>query len=185
MPADESTTSPTPGPTAAGGSGTATDLSAARRALADVPHEPGAPKPDPILVADGIVRQFGGLTAVDVKHVEIQRGVITGLIGPNGAGKTTFFNLLTGFDRPDAGDLVVQRQGPQQGPRLQGGPARHGPHLPAHQGALQADRHREHARRRHRAARREACSRPCSHRCGGRRRPPTPRRPTRCSSGSS
>ena len=76
---------------------------AAAAALADVPHEPGAPKPDPILVADGIVRQFGGLTAVSVDHVEIQRGAITALIGPNGAGKTTFFNLLTGFDQPNEG----------------------------------------------------------------------------------
>jgi branched-chain amino acid transport system ATP-binding protein len=72
--------------------------------LAEVPCVPGAPKPDPIVTADGIVRRFGGLTAVDVAHVEIQRGVITALIGPNGAGKTTFFNLLTGFDRPDEGD---------------------------------------------------------------------------------
>ena len=75
----------------------------AHTALADVPHEPGAPKPDPIVVADNVVRTFGGLTAVDVAHVEIQRGVITALIGPNGAGKTTFFNLLTGFDRPQSG----------------------------------------------------------------------------------
>jgi branched-chain amino acid transport system ATP-binding protein len=40
---------------------------------------------------------------VDVAHVEIPRGKITALIGPNGAGKTTFFNLLTGFDKPDEG----------------------------------------------------------------------------------
>ncbi|MET7418419.1 ABC transporter ATP-binding protein [Dactylosporangium sp. NPDC005555] len=73
------------------------------QALAGLPCEPGVPKPDPILVADNVIRRFGGLTAVDVKHVEIQRGSITALIGPNGAGKTTFFNLLTGFDAPDEG----------------------------------------------------------------------------------
>ena len=79
---------------------------AAVQALASVPRVPGAPKPDPILVADNVVRQFGGLTAVDVDHVEIQRGAITALIGPNGAGKTTFFNLLTGFDQPDSGSWL-------------------------------------------------------------------------------
>lgn len=77
---------------------------AATAALANVLPEPGIAKPDPIIIADNVVRQFGGLTAVDVAHVEIQRGSITALIGPNGAGKTTFFNLLTGFDKPNSGN---------------------------------------------------------------------------------
>ncbi len=75
----------------------------ARAALASVDAVPGAPKPDPILVAHGIRRSFGGIVAVDVDRFEVQRGSITALIGPNGAGKTTFFNLLTGFDKPSTG----------------------------------------------------------------------------------
>ncbi|GAC01531.1 putative ABC transporter ATP-binding protein [Gordonia namibiensis NBRC 108229] len=82
-----------------------TTLSAPERSrlFAEVSPAPGSPKPDPIIVVDNISRTFGGIKAVQVDHLEVQRGAITGLIGPNGAGKTTFFNLITGFDKPDSG----------------------------------------------------------------------------------
>ena len=114
MPADETTggtvdmTKPSPGTVGPGEGRAYRDR--ATVALADVERVPGASKPDPILVADGVVRRFGGLTAVDVQHVEIQRHAITALIGPNGAGKTTLFNLLTGFDRPDEGSWTFDGQ---------------------------------------------------------------------------
>jgi neutral amino acid transport system ATP-binding protein len=73
----------------------------------DIEPTPGVPKPDPILTADSVVKTFGGLMAVNVDRVEIQRGSITALIGPNGAGKTTFFNLLTRFDERDGGHVEL------------------------------------------------------------------------------
>ena len=84
---------------------TATSDAKARAAeiLASVDPQAGSSKPDTILRVDNVSRSFGGLKAVDVKELEVQRGIITAFIGPNGAGKTTFFNLLTGFDEADTG----------------------------------------------------------------------------------
>jgi len=78
----------------------------ARAALTSVNASPGVAKLDPILLAESVRKDFGGVTAVDVAHLEVQRGSITALIGPNGAGKTTLFNLLTGFDTPDTGEWM-------------------------------------------------------------------------------
>ncbi|WP_217624784.1 ABC transporter ATP-binding protein [Streptomyces sp. TRM64462] len=64
---------------------------------------PGVHKNDPLLVVDRMTRTFGGLVAVDVGHLEVQRGTITALIGPNGAGKSTLFNVVSGFDRAGGG----------------------------------------------------------------------------------
>jgi branched-chain amino acid transport system ATP-binding protein len=54
----------------------------------------------------GLTKQFGGLTAVDSVDLTIQENSIFSVIGPNGAGKTTFYNCITGFYEPDAGEVL-------------------------------------------------------------------------------
>jgi len=53
-----------------------------------------------------LTKQFGGLTAVDSVDLIIQEGAIFSVIGPNGAGKTTFYNCITGFYEPEAGEVL-------------------------------------------------------------------------------
>lgn len=59
--------------------------------------------PSPLLEVRGLVRRFGGLTAVNAVDLQVGEGELLSVIGPNGAGKTTLFNLVTGLDKPDAG----------------------------------------------------------------------------------
>jgi len=59
-----------------------------------------------ILSAKKVTKRFGGLVAVDDLDIEIKEHSIHSIIGPNGAGKTTFFNCLTGFYRPEAGEIL-------------------------------------------------------------------------------
>ena len=110
----------------------------ADKSLAQIEPRPGVAKPDAVLKAEGVRRQFGGLVAVDVERLEVQRGAITALIGPNGAGKSTFFNVLIGVRPAAVGDVVVRRH------QINGWRAHriarrgHGAHVPADQGAGQA-----------------------------------------------
>ena len=59
------------------------------------------------LRAVGITKRFGGVTALDEVSIDIRPGEIHGLIGPNGSGKTTLLNMLSGYYRPDAGEIAI------------------------------------------------------------------------------
>lgn len=61
----------------------------------------------PVLKAQKISVEFGGLKAVTNFDIEIKKGELVGLIGPNGAGKTTIFNLLTGVYKPTSGKIYL------------------------------------------------------------------------------
>ena len=58
-----------------------------------------------ILEANKVVKNFGGLTAVNRVSLQVDEGEIVGLIGPNGAGKTTFLNCLAGTFKPSSGTV--------------------------------------------------------------------------------
>jgi branched-chain amino acid transport system ATP-binding protein len=59
-----------------------------------------------LLEARGLVRQFGGVVALDGLDLNVEPHEILGLIGPNGSGKTTFFNVVTGIYGADAGTIA-------------------------------------------------------------------------------
>jgi len=59
------------------------------------------------LVIRGLSKRFGGLRAVQDVSFTVKENETVALIGPNGAGKTTSFNLVTGFQRPDAGSVMA------------------------------------------------------------------------------
>ncbi len=80
----------------------------------------------PILVAEDVRLSFGGVAAVDGATLSVEPAKITALIGPNGAGKTSFFNVVTGFYRPDGGDISFD------GDRITGKP----PHAIARRGLV-------------------------------------------------
>jgi len=61
----------------------------------------------PVLAANGIVRSFGGIRAVQGVDIAVMDKTLHALIGPNGAGKTTAFNLLSGLHRPDSGQVTL------------------------------------------------------------------------------
>jgi branched-chain amino acid transport system ATP-binding protein len=65
------------------------------------------PSARPMIRARGLVKEFRGFLAVNGVDLDVAEGSVHALVGPNGAGKTTLFNLLTGFLRPTAGQIVI------------------------------------------------------------------------------
>jgi len=61
-----------------------------------------------LLEAQGVSKAFGGIRALDTCSISVEQGSITGLIGPNGSGKTTLFNVMTGYERVDSGQVLFQ-----------------------------------------------------------------------------
>ncbi|MBN1305603.1 MAG: ABC transporter ATP-binding protein [Anaerolineales bacterium] len=59
-----------------------------------------------VLETRKLTKQFGGLTAVNSVDLAVPEKSIFSVIGPNGAGKTTFYNCITGFYSPDAGEII-------------------------------------------------------------------------------
>lgn len=63
-----------------------------------------------LLEARNVSKAFGGIVALDSCSITVEQGSITGLIGPNGSGKTTLFNVMTGYEKIDRGDIRFNGQ---------------------------------------------------------------------------
>jgi ABC-type branched-subunit amino acid transport system ATPase component len=76
----------------------------------DRPHGAGTATADggrPAIEIEGVVKRFGGVTALNDANLTVERGLFTALIGPNGAGKSTLFNVITCHLEPDEGEVRV------------------------------------------------------------------------------
>jgi neutral amino acid transport system ATP-binding protein len=63
-----------------------------------------------LLEVQAVSKAFGGIQALSTCSIAVEQGTITGLIGPNGSGKTTLFNVITGYEKADAGTVLLNGQ---------------------------------------------------------------------------
>jgi branched-chain amino acid transport system ATP-binding protein len=74
---------------------------------ADADQRESQRRPEEALRASSVSRSFEGVQALRGVSLELRRGEVVGLIGPNGAGKSTLVNVLSGFDRPSGGSVLL------------------------------------------------------------------------------
>ncbi len=79
----------------------------ARNETNEIYIPPGPRLGDLVIEVDGLRKGFGDRLLIDGLSLSLPRGGIVGIIGPNGAGKTTLFRMLTGAERPDAGEIRI------------------------------------------------------------------------------
>ena len=63
-----------------------------------------------LIEVQAVSKAFGGIQALSTCSLAVEQGTITGLIGPNGSGKTTLFNVITGYEKADAGTVLLNGQ---------------------------------------------------------------------------
>ena len=145
----------------AGAAAAAARPGAGRGGQADGPRRQEGRQVTALLRAEGVSKAFGGVQALSDCTVEVERAASPGLIGPNGSGKTTLFNVITGYERADPGQVYSATPTSPTRRRDRVFALRHRPHLPADPGLPAADRDGEHARRgrQHAAVRRPRRSR--------------------------
>ena len=61
-----------------------------------------------LIEVNGVSKQYGGVKALSLCNLEVREGAINGLIGPNGSGKTTLFNVITGYERIQQGQVTFK-----------------------------------------------------------------------------
>ena len=70
-----------------------------------------------LLEVNSLKKSFGGLQAVNIDNLILRKKELTSIIGPNGAGKTTFFDLISGFQSSDNGEVIFKEKDITNSPR--------------------------------------------------------------------
>ena len=98
---------------------------------------------DAVMRIDGVSLTFGGVNALSNVSLDVKNNEILAIIGPNGAGKTALLNCISGFYKPQKGEIYFHENKITRAEARQAGPAGHRPHLPEHRALYGAQHPRQ------------------------------------------